>query len=165
MRKIYQTIIDRGHGNCMQASFASLFSDDLENVPNFIELPNYDIIPALTKYAESKGYKFDGILYNKKWENLCDPRMNVFTKTKIYRNRTLSHLKRYDGVDGLFYAGVCSPKNFTWDDPSFHAVIIDKNCNIVHDPNPNYNNILSYPFSKLIDFNGIIDAYLFNKIN
>jgi hypothetical protein len=38
-----------------------------------------------------------------------------------------------DGVDGYFYAVVKS-KTF---DNGLHAVVVDKNLNIVHDPNPN----------------------------
>ena len=41
MTKAYQTIIDKSHGNCMQAAVASLFDKKLEEVPNFIEMkPN-----------------------------------------------------------------------------------------------------------------------------
>lgn len=37
MIKVYQTIIDKGHGNCVQAAIASLFELRLEKVPHFLE--------------------------------------------------------------------------------------------------------------------------------
>lgn len=37
MIKVYQTMVDRGHGNCMQAVIASLLEKPLEEVPRFLE--------------------------------------------------------------------------------------------------------------------------------
>lgn len=164
MKEIYQTIIEKNHGNCMQAAFASLFNDELDNVPNFIELDNW--FESMCEYAKSKGYQYDGILYNLKWNKLKNPKHNVFNKeSRGKTSMSLSVLKNYEGVDGLFYAGVCSPKLFNWNDPCYHAVIVDKDCNIVFDPNPIYKNkINKYSFSDFIGYNGVIDVYLFNKI-
>ena len=164
MKQVYQTIVDKNHGNCMQAAFASLFDDELENVPNFIELHNW--FEALSDYVKSKGYEYDGMLHNLKWNRLRDPKTNVFSSNSRGKtSMSLSALKKCESVNGFFYAGVCSPNLFTWDDPRYHAVLVDKNCNIVFDPNPNYTNkINKYPFSDFIDYNGVIDVYLFNKI-
>lgn len=164
MKKVYQTIVDPGHGNCMQAAFASLFDDELENVPNFVEIERWHL--AMKDYALSKGYSYERILLNKKWTMLIDPSTGVFKETKWLKSSLLtkSNLKKYEGVNGLFFASVCSPKFFTWQTLTEHAVIIDKNFNIVHDPNKAYENILSYPLSSVIGYNGIIDVYVFNKI-
>lgn len=164
MKKVYQTIVEPGHGNCMQAAFASLFDDELENVPNFIELNLwYD---AMQNYLKTKGYKYNGMLHNKKWVTLTQPSTDVFQKTKWHKSSILTktNLKKYDGVNGLFFASVCSPGYFTWESLSAHAVIIDKDFKIVHDPNKAYENIFSYPLSRVIDYSGVINVYLINKI-
>lgn len=165
MKKVFQTIIDPKHGNCMQAVFASLFDDELDNVPNFIEMDSWH--DSMMSYVKSKGYEYKGMLHNKKWVTLCQPTTTgVFSEAKWYApgimNKT--NLKKHGGVDGLFYAGVCSPKLFTWTGLGTHAVIIDKDFNIVHDPNINYENILNYPLSNIIGYNGVIDVYLFDKM-
>lgn len=102
MKKIYQTIVDPGHGNCMQAAFASLFDDELENVPNFVEIERWYL--AMKDYALSKGYSYERILLNKKWTMLIDPSTGVFKETKWLKSSLLtkSNLKKYDGVNGLF---------------------------------------------------------------
>lgn len=49
VKKVFQTIVDRGNGNCMQAAVASLLNLELSDVPHFIETakekgtnPNYE---------------------------------------------------------------------------------------------------------------------------
>lgn len=164
MKKVYQTIVDPGHGNCMQAAIAALFDDELENVPNFVELNSwYD---AMQDYLKTKGYRYKGVLHNKKWVNLNQPSTGVFKECKWHKPSMLNktNLKKRGGVNGLFYASVCSPRFFTWETLGTHAVIIDKDFNIVHDPNKAYESVLSYPLSSVIDYNGIINVYIFDKI-
>ena len=36
-----------------------------------------------------------------------------------------------------------------------HQVICDARLNIVFDPNPNYKEIIEYPYAQLIGYNGI----------
>lgn len=67
------------------------------------------------------------------------------------------------GVNGYFYCSVLSPKYFSWEHMGTHAVICDKNFNIVHDPNPEYKGIKSYPLASIIGFNGIIGVYNIRK--
>ena len=73
---------------------------------------------------------------------------------------------KYD-IDGLFLAAVYSPG---YSNPNehpmshLHAVICDINYNIVFDPNPKYKDILCYPYSKLIGYNGIRTIDTFNKL-
>lgn len=164
MKEVYQTIIDKVHGNCMQAAIASLFDDELDNVPNFIEFDDNWFV-EMEKYVESKGYKYDGMLFNNKWNDLIHHDSYVFDDGPSYcEELLLSALKDEVGVNGLFYAGVCSPALFSWDSQSFHAVLVDKDCNIVFDPNPNYKDkVRKYPFADFIGYNGVIDVYLFNK--
>lgn len=151
MKKVYQTIIDPGFGNCMQAAVASLFEEELENVPNFISFGDEWWI-EFVKYFESKGYKETTYLYN--------PVMFPKTLPKW----SLERLKEFKGINGFFYATVNSPKFNPEGNLSgiCHAVIIDKDFNIVHDVNPNNVNI-KYPLHEE-KYNGIRSVEIFEKI-
>lgn len=159
MTPVYQTIIDANKGNCMQAAIASLFNLSLDEVPNFIDYrdgyfhPLYDTIIKM-------GYEYRGCLFNLALNKKLYPEETFSDK------HTLDKLSNYDGVDGYFYATVYSPKYFTTEkdlnNQITHAVIIDKNCNIVHDPNPNNINI-KYPLSESVGYNGIHHIFLIEK--
>ena len=76
---------------------------------------------------------------------------------------TPKKLYREEGVNGYFFATVLSPNYFTLTNYlAAHAVVIDRDYNIVHDPNPSYKNIKGYPLRKLLGYNGIIDVFLIN---
>ena len=115
MTPVFQTIVDKDHGNCMQAAIASLFDLKLEDVPNFIELEDWGLV--LHHFFDDKGY--DSCTVNKQ------------------RHETTEFLKsvaKFDGgVNGYLYATVPSQ---TFENGR-HAVIVDTDLNIVHDPNPN----------------------------
>lgn len=117
MKKVYQTIIDEGHGNCMQAAIASLFELNLEDVPHFLEAgdnwwKDFDRI-----FKEQTGN--DPTYINRRQDEKIDGVLNA---------------ARLDGgINGYFYASV---KSRTFPDVN-HAVIVDTNLNVVHDPNPN----------------------------
>lgn len=143
MKKVYQTIVDPNHGNCMQAAFASLFDKDLEEVPNFIELDD-TWFNTMCEFIESQGYSVEGTVYN---------------NAEVYDLKEI--VNEYTGVNGLFYAGVHSPKYHA--QGGTHAVLVDKEMNIVFDPNPEYANIEAYPYAEEIGYNGIIDVLLINK--
>lgn len=116
MKKVFQTIVDKGHGNCMQAAVASLFEMELEEVPNFKELGS-DWFNAMYKLYAEKGY------------DMC-----VISRHHNRDTDFLRKVAKFDGgVDGFFYAKVLSQ---TFEDVH-HAVIVDSDLNIVHDPNPN----------------------------
>ncbi|WP_157279163.1 hypothetical protein [Proteiniphilum acetatigenes] len=163
MKKIYQRRVDQGHGDCMQAAMASLFDDEYENVPAFIEHNNW--FELFCDYVESKGYEYDGMLHNKTWGTLMNPTFECLEVPKFDKWSLLTdeNLKNYQGVDGLFYASVLSPKYFNWSDMDTHAVICDTDLNIVHDPNKDYENIRAYPLSSVIGCNGIINVSIFKK--
>ena len=115
MTPVYQTIIDKGHGNCMQAAIASLFDEKLENVPNFIEMGD-DWFYNLRKFYKEKGYP----------HGCFSPIKDIELTKKVLE---------YDGgINGYWYASVPS---INLGEGSTHAVIIDKEMNVVHDPNPN----------------------------
>lgn len=128
MHKVFQTIVDKENGNCMQAAVASLLDMELEEVPHFLELakekdtnPNFEEM----KFMHKHGYGYCVI------DHKYDSRIGESIKNPI---ENLKEYLKYDGgVNGYFYASV---KSQTFDD-IFHAVIIDSDLNIVHDPNPN----------------------------
>ena len=115
MKKVYQTIVDRECGNCMQATIASLFELTLEEVPNFIELGD-EWHWRMMEFFKEKGYT-----------DICT----------IYKNRhtteQLRNIAKFDGgVNGYHYA-VVNSKIF---EGGTHALVVDSDLNIVHDVNP-----------------------------
>ena len=164
MIKVYQTIIHNGHGNCMQAAFASLFNLSLDAVPNFKEL-GHDWHKGMFDLIKEQGYDYQGCLYNyNKWR-IINKREGVPT-AKGLRSRSYK-LKEMEGVNGYFYASVYSPKYYNPNDkpPTTHAVIIDKDLNIVHDVNPENGGVICYPEAKKLKFNGILDVYVINPVS
>lgn len=165
MNKVYQTIVDKGSGNCMQAAFASLFDKKLEDVPNFIEIKD-GWFKVLWDFLHKNDYEYNGMLHNKKYTTLCTPTHECFNELKWHKRSIMTPKKLYkeEGVNGLFYAAVMSPKYFTWRDYTTHAVIIDKDYNIVHDPNEEYNakEFKQYPLTSILGYNGVIDVMLIN---
>ena len=163
MIKIYQTIIDKVHGNCMQAVIASLFEVPLETVPNFNSF-GQEWFKVFYKFISEQGYNYDGCLYNYNQWSIINKREGK--PTAKLRNR-LYKIKKMEGVNGYFYASVYSPKYYNSTDkpPITHAVIIDKNFNIVHDVNPNNIGLTIYPESKKLKYNGILNIYMINPIS
>jgi hypothetical protein len=150
MKKVYQTIFKKGTGNCMQASVASLFEDELNNVPHFMSMGNM-WHKELEKYLESKGHREYHYLYNP-----------VFWD--VDNDHSIERIKQFNGVDGLFLASISSPKyNPNGDiNGSTHMVLIDKDYNIVHDPCPEYEGV-KYPRFD-VGYNGIRQVYIIEKI-
>ena len=52
MKKSYQTVFEAGKGNALQACVASIFDENLENVPNFIEGISY--ADAIADYVQKE---------------------------------------------------------------------------------------------------------------
>lgn len=166
MKKVFQTITDRGHGNCMQAAIASLFDLELDEVPNFIEYENW--FEPIKLFLAERGYKFNGMIHSKNFSLLSTPTYECFHEKKWHKPSVMTPKKLYkhEGVNGLFYASVLSPRFFNYESgfTATHAVIIDKDYNIVHDPNPAYQEILNYPLAELLKYNGIINVDLINPV-
>lgn len=120
MKKVFQTVVDKGRGNCMQAAIASLFEKELEEVPNFIEFKD-SWWTLIDRFYMDNGYKH----------------ITPFNIDEGGKKRDLelvkNILKHDNGVNGYFYATVPSQ---TFKDVS-HAVIVDTELRVVHDPNPN----------------------------
>ena len=116
MKKVFQTIVSPNHGNCMQAVVASLFDLELEQVPNFIELGDR-WYSAIHGFFKDRGYGFNNI------------NLHAWVDTQ-----KLKEVARRDGgIEGYLY-GVVKSQTF---EGGTHAVVVDTDLNIVHDPNPN----------------------------
>ena len=115
MKKVYQSRIDKNHGTCMQAAIASLFEIFIEDVPNFVELGEewFDIY---VKFYEDNGYLL----------NIFNPQGRIDIAKQA--------LEVDKGINGYWYASV---ESINLGKDVWHAVIIDKDLNVVHDPNPN----------------------------
>ena len=162
MKKVYQRIVDANKGDCMQATMASLFDEEYENVPPFIELGD-GWFSEMLKFIKERGYSYDGEFHNKQWSRVLMPTGSCFQEDKWHNPSMLTkaNLRKSGGVNGFFFAVVLSPKFFNYNEgfTKTHAVVCDVNFNIVHDPSPVYQNILKYPLSDVIGKNGIISVY------
>lgn len=146
MKKVYQKLVDPKRGDCMQAVYASLFNMELEEVPPFIDFGE-DWMIKIREFLAEKGYKIKTVLYNGK---------NVMSEYHIER------VKDYEGIDGLFYGVVNSPKFYL--EGGTHAIIVDKDLNIVHDPNPGYAGVKDYPYAEELGHHGITCVEVIEKI-
>ncbi len=122
MKKVYQENVDKGNGDCARAVIASLFDKELHEVPEF--KPDHNQGFELMKFFHSQGYDFCYV-NRREDEHILDSGKSC---------PTIEEVAKFDGgINGYFYASVDSR---TFEDTS-HAVIVDINLNIVHDPNPN----------------------------
>lgn len=166
MKKVYQRIIDPKKGDCFKCCIASLLELDYDEVPNFVEQEGW--LGDARDFCKEHGYDFAYREYfNPNLHYLENPTEGCFKPLILDNTYHLKNLKREDGIDGLFLAGVYSPKyTKPGEHPMrhLHCVIIDKDCNIVFDPNPEYKNIVEYPYSRLIGYNGVRDVMIITKI-
>lgn len=123
MKKVFQTIVDKGNGNCLQAAVASLFELELKDVPHFLEAGDQWYL-SLSNFYNSKGY------------DCC-----VFGSDKTTVEDFRKAAEHDGGVGGYFEATV---KSQTFED-TYHAVVVDTNLNVVHDPNPNSRALILKP--------------------
>jgi hypothetical protein len=115
MLKILQNNVDRNSGDCMRAVIASLLELNIQEVPNFIEY-NERCYTVLMQFLLDRNY------------HPC------FIYKHNYRTEQLIEIANIcGGINGYFFASVPSQ---TYEDGS-HAVVVDKNLNVIHDPNPN----------------------------
>ena len=155
MHKVYQTIFSPTKGDCQRAAIASLFELKLEDVPKFQEAK--DFWGACISFIKQKGYEFDGWLYNHK----LYPDM-------VGKCTDLDTLSLLPSIKEFYCASVISPTYYDKDKPIkeqvFHAVIIDKDCNIIFDTVEKYKGIKQYPLHEAIGFNGVADVMIIKEI-
>jgi hypothetical protein len=120
MIEVTQTIVSSDHGNCMQATAASLFELKLEEVPNFIEFKEDWFLEVIRFYRKM------GIDCGTISNYGHDPEKHHFLREMMKADRG------YKGL-GFFEASIASQtfENVT------HSVIINTEGTVVWDPNPN----------------------------
>ena len=161
MIPIYQTFIDGKRGNCMQAVMASLFELSLEKVPNFIELGD-EWHNSMCSFIYDQGYELLGTLYNPNdfYAEVVSPK-DIIPECRFEEMKT-----KYKGINGYYYAAVFSQKFYdpskSWINQITHAVVVDSNLNIVHDPNRE-NKSNGYLRSNEIGYNGVLYTYIIEK--
>lgn len=158
MTPVYQTIISKTEGNCMQAAIASLLDMKLNEVPDFKE-SGVKWFEDLWKFIWDIGYEYHGSIRNpKNFGNWGEDRMDKIKELS-------------PGVDGYYFAIVYSPSfaDFTKFDSNesvtTHAVIIDSDCNILHDPNPSNKGRVVYPGHLKLGYNGVLEVFMIEKRN
>lgn len=154
MKKVYDA------NSPLRAIVATLFDDTISNIP---PVKGDDWENALSAYVRAKGYTSYGVLYNKNWQTIINPQLGCYSPVQWSKESLLPDIKSAEGIEGLFYARVLSPQ-FSWKEQKTHPVIIDKGFNIVFDPCMDNLNILSYPLSDVIGYNGVVQVYLINKM-
>lgn len=159
MTPIYQTIFDQTSGNCMQACAASILDLTLEDVPNFITFPDWR--QSMTDFFAQHGYALD------KERCLQSNAYTHFLETGSFPECTGYLLLPIEySINGLFMAGVFSPRFFNIEEPdrNMHQVLCDQNCNIIHDPCPVYKGIKKYPLADQLGSNGVLNVDIIQKI-
>lgn len=139
MIKTNQTIVCNDYGNCMQAVLSSLFEIDMDKTINPLD-HGLEWNCKLKEWLLSIGYRYEGVM------NAC---------SSVEQNKMDLAFSDYS-VGGFFY-GVVPSKTF---EDETHAIIINCEGIVVHDPNPNkaWLNI------NVLDTKDLIYWYQFEKI-
>lgn len=136
--KIYQTIVSDKNGNCMQAALATMFGRSLDETINVWDYGESEWVNPVIEWLELQGFEYDGTMG-------CGPFDGEWL---------LESLSKCHDVNGVFFASVPS-KTFK---NCQHAVLIDRNGIVVHDPNPNerWLGIDTIKTGELINFYSLI---------
>lgn len=166
MRNIYQRIIDPIKGDCFKCTICAMLDLGYDDIPNVIEYEDWWQMAA--DIFAKHGYRLTPMyLYNPNVIYLEQPTCNVYEDIDMNQSQSLRNITPEMGINGLFLATVYSPK---YTNPNehpithLHSVLCDINYNIVFDPNPEYEKVVNYPYSKLIGFNGIRGIDVIEKI-
>ena len=112
MKPVDQTIIDKNTGNCHQAIIASIFELELSQVPHFRLFPDEVWFRVYYYFLYAMGFEYSG------------------EKRDLNKRPLLPE----DSLNGFFDAAVQSE---TFGEGFFHAIVLDLEGTVVHDPNPN----------------------------
>ena len=97
MKPVFQTVIYKGKGNCMQAAIASLLELELEQVPNFI-LYGKDWFGIYECFMRYFGYEINGVEKNLKIGSPINGCFYASVESKLFENTTHAVLINDDGV-------------------------------------------------------------------
>lgn len=114
MTPVNQTITEKGRGDCHRAAIASLLDLKIEQVPHFLLFPANIRHQVEYNFLRGCGYSWEGTGYPNRHK---DP-------------------SKYPNVSGYVMATVPS-KHYPPEDNITHAVIMDLNGLVAHDPHPN----------------------------
>ena len=162
MIPVYQTIFSSTNGNCLAAVWASLLGKKIDEVPNFVEEEN--CFDSLQWYLKPFGFTYQRYLINGNRQDLDENRKKEYQYFKEL-------LPDYGHINEYYEATVFSPGYFEEEkfnrdsnySPVCHAVIVNKDFKIIHDPNPKYKGVEKYPLYDTIGFNGVIGVSLWNS--
>ena len=146
MKKVFQLLVDKDKGDCLRAALCSLLELSLSSIPNFVEEFGDDWFSPFSKIIHANGCEY----------------VRSLRRHAEAEYSTIHKLSEYQGVDGYFIAAVLSPM-FWRENGATHAVIIDRNYNIVHDPNPNNAGIKQYPLAEQNGYNGVLYVYIIER--
>jgi hypothetical protein len=137
MKAVFQTVIDRTHGNCLSAALASLLEIEIEDVPNF-EVCDGDFQARVNEWLRAFGYA---------WFRTIEPRM---TRGKGFVDmgrlpETGDEMVRHSLPDGLLcLATGKSPRG-----EYYHSVVGQisggLNFEMLHDPHPSGDGLEGLP--------------------
>ena len=165
MKEIYQQILSHGNGDCMKATLCSILELDYDSVPNFVEYEDW--WQRMESELNDNGYKWGTRFFNEKKMDLWHPTDCFRPFLQLDKGFRLSDIVPEDTIDGFLFGSVLSPRYFNPQNlnDGLHMVVIDANCNIVFDPNPEYAGIDHYPLSRLLGFNGVLEAWGVERIS
>lgn len=165
MKEIYQQILSHGNGDCMKATLCSLLELDYDSVPNFVEYEDW--WQRMESVLNTNGYKWGKRFFNELKFDLWNPTDCFRPYPQLVAGSRLSDIMPEDTIDGFIFGSVLSPHHFNPQNlnEGLHMVVIDTNCNIVFDPNPEYAGIHHYPLSRLLGHNGVLEAWGVKKLN
>ena len=135
MKQVWQDITGE-NGNCMQAAIASLLELELNEVPNF-KAAGKRALRNMIDFMRERGYSFVSLVRPK---------------------HGLRCISSEIGVNGYFFAVVRSRVN----DGGHHAVVIDRECNIVNPVNRKYEGMKEFEKLSEDEINGIVHVFVFN---
>lgn len=130
MKPVDQRIIDPGKGDCMTAALASLLELPYEQVPYFLGYGQETWFVEFCKFLKSQGYEFMGGYSTNEPPLLLGPEL----------------LARSKGLNGLYMASGPSPRF-----KCSHAVVIDSDGKLVHDPHPSHEGVPSINYVYMIE--------------
>jgi hypothetical protein len=161
MKKVFQTINEKGNGNCLSACLATLLGMELKDVPH---LDSKNWYKSMRKFLNDNGYILEGCLRNSNYTAFKN-----FNTSNPLQKHLKNELKDTEGINGLFIAGVLSPKFYNKDSGEFpiHAVIVNRNAVVVHDPKEEYLRIMVdniYPEKQILGSNGVCNVFLIRKV-
>lgn len=139
MIKVEQQEVDKGTGDCMRASIASVLETDLQAVPHFTRTDKEKWFSVLYYFMVSYGFIYSGT-----W----------------WPVRGKEELKESDSINGFYLVSVTS-RTYEESEGITHMVIMDCNWNVIHDPHPNK----LWQDECLIDNPGLQHVYQFRKMN